>query len=113
MKASQKDYLKFWETLADDISGGMPLIKTLEHVKSTIAKTDIEGITEHLIGDINAGKSLSEAMEPHESIFSRCVCAIVRAGEAGGVLQVIANRIVELAVDRGAVSSRETLEPKC
>lgn len=95
MKPSQQEHLRFWQTLAGDIKTGIPLVESLEHVKAELAGTELEGVTEKLIRDIREGSSLSEAMAPHESTFTRCVCALVRAGEAGGVLDVIARRIAE------------------
>jgi general secretion pathway protein E len=95
MPLTLENHLAFWRTVAKDLSRGKPLLATLGHVKAKLAKTDLARVAEHLIQDISAGSCLSDAMAPHQAAFSRCVCAMVRAAEAGGVLDVIAGRIAE------------------
>ena len=96
MGASIQDHLKFWRTLETGLSDlKQPLVKTLAEAKGTLSGTAFEDVAESLIQDISAGSSFSEAMPPHESVFSRAICTMVRAGEAGGVLDVIVGRIAE------------------
>jgi len=95
MALTLENHLAFWRTIADDLKRGKTLLATLEHAKAKLARADLERVIERLTQDISTGSSLWEAMTPHELAFSRCVRMMVRAGEAGGVLDVIAGRIVE------------------
>jgi len=95
MSLSLQDHLALWRTLANELKAGTPLLSGLQHARSKLQKSDLDRVIEHLIQDISEGSSLSEAMAPHETVFSHCVRTMVRAGEAGGVLEVICGRIAE------------------
>ena len=95
MPPSVEQHVAFWRSIARDLDGGRPLISALEHAAARVQGTDLRAAADAVIQGITAGFCLSEAMREHRSAFSRCVVAMVRAGEAGGVLDVIARRIVE------------------
>ena len=100
MPLTLEDHLAFWRMVAKDLKSGTTLVSTLEHAKTRAAGNDLEQVAQALIQDIKSGNSLSEAMASHESAFSRSVLTMVRAGEAGGVLDVIAGRIAEGLQDK-------------
>jgi len=50
-------------------------------------------VLEQLAEDIRAGSTFSEGMEKHPKVFNRLYVNMVRAGEAGGVLDVVMNRL--------------------
>lgn len=89
------DHRTFWRTLAKAIAAGTPLLESLKRVRAKLSDTDFNQVTETLIRDIENGKALSGAMSRHTSVFPRSICAMVRAGEAGGVLDVATQRIEE------------------
>jgi len=95
MSLTQQHHVTFWRTVAADLKKGRPLVATLEHAKQKLAETELARVAEVLIQAISAGEPFSEAMETHELVFSASVRTMVRAGEAGGVLDVIAERIVD------------------
>ncbi len=53
--------------------------------------------------DIEEGKQFSEAMQRHPSIFDHVFVSMVKAGETGGFMQKILNRIVEMKEKRQAL----------
>jgi type II secretory pathway component PulF len=53
--------------------------------------------------DIEEGKQLSEAMRPHASVFSEVFVSMVKAGETGGFLKKILDRLVEMQEKRQAL----------
>ena len=95
MAATREQHAAFWRILGADLKGGRPLLSALDHAKTRLAGTDLEGVAADLNLGIQGGSTLSEAMGRHETVFSRSVRMMVRAGEAGGVLDVIAARIAE------------------
>ena len=100
MGAALNDHLAFWRTLAKDLHRGVALIAALGRAKRRSKGTDLEAAAAALIREIETGSTLWEAMGAHEAVFSRCVATMVRAGEAGGVLDVIAERIADGLQDR-------------
>ena len=95
MPPTLDQHVTFWRTIAQDLDRGRPLLPALEHAGARLQGTDFHAAASALMGEIGAGAGLSEAMSKHPSAFSRCVTLMVRVGEAGGVLDVIARRIAE------------------
>jgi len=95
MAATREDHMTFWRTIAADLKRGKPLVAVLDHAKTRVAGTELEAAAASIIADIQAGTTLPDAMRKHEAVFSRSVRTMVFAAVAGGVLDVIAERIVE------------------
>ena len=96
MELSVQDHLTFWRALHRGVSAQRKsVVKSLKETLAKVAGTPFEAITQSLIVSILGGDTLSQAMEPHETIFSRSVRTMVQAGEAGSVLDVIMGRIIE------------------
>jgi len=78
----------FSRQLATMVSSGMTILRAL-HVLET--QTDNKLLKETLAavrGDVEAGLLLSDALERHPKVFNPLYVAMVRAGEAGGVLEM-------------------------
>jgi len=95
MKAKLEDHLRFWRTLTKQLNEGTPLVRALEHAGSQLRGTAFAPAVSEIAADIQGGASLSAAMAPYAGLFSRATDDLIRAGEAGGVLDVIAQRVVE------------------
>src|SRR5437764_3003027 len=73
--------------LATMVSSGLPILRAL-HVLETQTKSKLLAQTlADVRKDVEAGLLLSAAMERHPKVFSPLYVAMVRAGEAGGVLE--------------------------
>ncbi len=81
--------------LATMISSGMTLLRTFyvleEQVENKMLKETLGAVRE----DIESGLSFSEALDKHPKVFSPLYVAMVRAGEAGGVLEEALERIAD------------------
>src|SRR5687768_16375784 len=79
--------------LATMISSGMTLLRAFyvleEQVENQMLRETIAAVRE----DIEAGLNFSDALERHPKVFSPLYVAMVRAGEAGGVLEESLERI--------------------
>jgi type IV pilus assembly protein PilC len=79
--------------LATMISSGMTLLRAFyvleEQVENQLLRETVAAVRE----DIEAGLSFSDALERHPKVFSPLYVAMVRAGEAGGVLEDSLERI--------------------
>jgi type IV pilus assembly protein PilC len=79
--------------LATMISSGMTLLRAFyvleEQVENTFLRETISAVRE----DIEAGLNFSDALERHPKVFNPLYVAMVRAGEAGGVLEESLERI--------------------
>ena len=92
-KIREKDIVVFARQFATMINAGLPIIQCLdllgeEEQNKTFAKV-IKSIKE----DIEGGSSLSEALKKYPDVFNELFINLVAAGEAGGILDVILNRL--------------------
>lgn len=85
----------FTRQLATLINAGLPLLKGLavlakqeKHPALKAAITDISGLVE-------GGSTFSEALYAHSKIFNKLYINMVKAGEIGGVLDVVLNRLAD------------------
>jgi type IV pilus assembly protein PilC len=72
---------------------GIPVVKSLSILEGQMRPGPFKFVLGDLVEDVSAGTPLSEAMAKHERIFDELYTSMVRAGEAGGVLDTILNRL--------------------
>lgn len=93
-RENASDVVTFTRQLATMIVAGLPLSDALRILKlqaSPVFATRLSMI----LGDIEGGMSFSDALQKHKRIFSPVYIALVRVGEAAGVLDSILNRLGE------------------
>ncbi len=94
-RISRKDILFFTEELYTLLHAGLPLDRSLNITAELTSKPALRAIIEDVLKQIRGGKSLAEGLATHPKQFSRLYVNMIRAGEAGGVLDVILERLVE------------------
>ncbi len=98
-----KHVMVFTRQFATLIDAGLPIIKSLsilsEQVESVVFKEKIQQISK----DIEAGGTLSDALAKHPKVFDNLYVNMVRAGEIGGVLEAVLNKIAEFLEKRQAI----------
>jgi len=88
-----KDLIIFTRQLATMIDAGLPLVQCLEILGSQSPNRAFASILENVRSQIESGKTFSEALARHPKVFSELYVNLVAAGEAGGVLDTILNRL--------------------
>jgi type IV pilus assembly protein PilC len=105
-RIKNKHIVTFTRQLATLIDAGLPILRSLyilqEQVESVLFKERIGRMAK----DIESGSSLSEAMARHPKVFDKLYVNMVRAGEIGGVLEAILNKIAEFLEKRQAMMSK-------
>ena len=94
-RVSGKDILFFTEELSTLVHAGLPLDRSLTIAAELASKPALRTVIHDVLNQIKAGKSLAESLAAHPRHFSRLYVNMVRAGEAGGVLDIILQRLVE------------------
>ena len=96
-RVKAKDLTAFTRQLATLVNAGLPLMRCIEVLKKqkmAPAMADcLDGISESIAG----GGTFSEALTAYPKIFDHLYVNMVKAGEAGGVLEVVLNRLAEFA----------------
>jgi type IV pilus assembly protein PilC len=72
---------------------GIPVVKALSILEGQTKPGPFKYVLAELVEDVSAGTPVSEAMAKHEAVFDELYTAMVRAGEAGGVLDAILSRL--------------------
>ena len=81
--------------LATMISSGMTLLRAFYVLEDQIENKMLRDCLGEVRADIEAGISFSEALSKHPKIFNPLYVAMVRAGEAGGVLEQSLDRVAD------------------
>ncbi len=85
----------FTRQLATLIDAGLPLLRGLmvlaKQEKDVVLKTAIGGLADAVQG----GSTFSESLAQHPKIFNKLYINMVKAGEVGGVLELVLNRLAE------------------
>src|SRR5262245_4764608 len=91
------------------IDAGLPLVQSLEILGGQQNNRTFQKILFQVRQDIEGGSSLADALRRHPKVFDDLFCNMVAAGEAGGILDTILQRLatyIEKIVKlRGAVRS--------
>ena len=90
---SDKDIVIFTRQFATMIDAGLPLVQALEILsKQTENKRLAQTITE-VKGDVESGFTYADALRKHPRMFNDLYVNMVAAGESGGILDTILNRL--------------------
>ena len=83
----------FTRQLATLVKAGMPLLRSLEVLARQEKNVAFRGVIEDLAETIRSGGNLSDGLERQPRIFDRLYVNMVKAGEAGGVLDTVLERL--------------------
>ena len=92
-KVSGKSLCVFTRQFATMIDAGLPLIQGLEILGSQEPNLTLKKAVGTIRGDVESGSTLSNALKKHPKIFSDLYVSLVSAGEMGGMLDTILNRL--------------------
>lgn len=92
-KVKQKDLVVFTRQLSTMISAGVPLIRSLSTLQTQTDNKYFNTVIGNVAKEVEGGAPLAEAMSKHPNVFSEVYVNMVRAGEAGGILDDILKRL--------------------
>lgn len=94
-KVKDKDIIVFTRQFATMIDAGLPLVQALDILsKQTVNKTLAKAIVD-IKADVEGGSTYADALRGHPRVFSELYANMVAAGEAGGILDTILNRLTQ------------------
>jgi type IV pilus assembly protein PilC len=92
-KVKQKEVVIFARIFATMINAGLPLIQCLELLAQQEQNKTFAQIITAIKEDIEGGSTLSDALRKYPNIFDDLFVNLVAAGESGGILDVILQRL--------------------
>lgn len=94
-RISQEDVAVFTQEIATLLKAGLPLDRCLEILVGLSASEPVRQMMNQIREEVRGGAALSKAMESQQGVFSRFYLNMIRAGEAGGALDVVLQRLTE------------------
>ena len=94
-KVKPKVLTTFTRQLATLVDAGLPLLRGLRVLGKQERNPALKGIIEELAVAIEGGSTFSEGLALHPKTFNKLFINMVKAGEMGGVLEVVLNRLSE------------------
>jgi type IV pilus assembly protein PilC len=85
----------FTRQLATLVQAGLPLLRGLRVLQKQEKSANLKGILGDLSTAIEGGSTFSESLAQHPKVFNRLFVNMVKAGEIGGVLEVVLKRLSE------------------
>ncbi|MCL4742610.1 MAG: type II secretion system F family protein [Phycisphaerales bacterium] len=94
-RVSAKQLTVFTRQLSTLQDAGLPLLRSLQILEAQAKPGPLKNTLLGVCEEVEGGSSLSEAMAKHPRAFDRLYTKMVNAGEIGGVLDVILQRLAE------------------
>src|SRR5271170_4209839 len=96
-KVKPKVLTTFTRQLATLVDAGLPLLRGLRVLEKQERNRTLKRILGELALSIEGGSTFSEALAQHPKVFNRLFVNMVKAGELGGVLEVVLKRLAEFS----------------
>jgi type IV pilus assembly protein PilC len=94
-KVKSKVLCTFTRQLATLVDAGLPLLRGLRVLEKQERNPTLKEIIGDLAVSIEGGSTFSEGLAQHPKVFNRLFVNMVKAGELGGVLEVVLTRLAE------------------
>lgn len=96
-KVKPKVLTTFTRQLATLVDAGLPLLRGLRVLEKQERNAALKKILGDLAQSIEGGSTFSEALAQHPKVFNKLFVNMVKAGELGGVLEVVLKRLAEFS----------------
>jgi type IV pilus assembly protein PilC len=101
-----KDKAVFSRQLSVMVSAGVPLVRALGILSDQCVNPKMAKALEILSADVQQGTNMSESMRKSPAIFDRLYTAMIQAGEVGGVLDDVLERLSKLLEDTSRLQNQ-------
>ncbi len=92
-KVTDKDVVILTRQLATMIDAGLPLVQCLDILGSQTDSKALAKVITQVRSDVESGATFAEALKKHPKVFDNLYVNMVAAGEAGGILDTILQRL--------------------
>jgi type IV pilus assembly protein PilC len=92
-RIKSKDLTVFSRQFATMVNSGLAMLRCLYVLEEQTPNKKLATVIGAVRADVEAGISLSDALEKHPAVFNKLYVSMVRAGEIGGILDEVLNRV--------------------
>ena len=99
----QKDLLVFFRQLAVILQSGVALAQGLMLIAENMTNPRLASCVQHIAARLSAGEELSLSLRLYPKVFEPLAVGLIEAGEAGGILEEVLDRIALLLEERAKI----------
>ena len=99
----QKDLLVFFRQLAVILQSGVPLAQGLLLIAENMTNQRLASCIQHIAARLSAGEELSLSLKQYPKVFEPLAVGLIEAGEAGGILEQVLDRVALLLEERAKI----------
>ena len=101
-----KDIVVFCREFSALVNSGIAIMRALNILSSQAENSRLADILKQVRNEVEQGISLSEAFSKHPKVFDKLFISMIKAGETGGVLDEVLNRISSFMEYRAKLSAK-------
>ena len=105
-RISRKELMIFTRQLATLIDAGLPLLQSLQVLHKQEPNANLRATLGALGDAVQGGSTFSDALSSYPKLFNRLFVNMVKAGEIGGVLEVVLKRLAEYQEKAGKLRGK-------
>ncbi len=105
-KVPLKSIMPFTRQLAVLVGAGLPLLRSLRILSEQTSSANLKEALLGISHEIESGNTLSEGMAKYPRVFDRLFVNMIRAGEIGGALEQVLERLAIFAEKSAAIRSK-------
>ncbi|GAG64582.1 unnamed protein product [marine sediment metagenome] len=91
-----RDLTVFYRQFSTMVNAGLTLVSSLDILIEQVENKTLSNVIKTVKSDVEAGSTLADAFAKQPQVFSELNISMIRAGEIGGVLDEILNKIADL-----------------
>lgn len=92
-KVTEKDIVLFTRQFATMIDAGLPLVQCLDILANQTDNRTFKQMLKQIKSDVESGSTFADALKKHPKTFDELFVNLIAAGEVGGILDTILNRL--------------------
>ena len=92
-KVTVRDLVIFTRQFAVMVDAGLPLVQCLQILRDQQENVTMKNVLTHVKTDVESGSTFAEALKKHPKVFDDLYVNLIAAGEVGGILDTILNRL--------------------
>ncbi|MHB8836163.1 MAG: type II secretion system F family protein [Candidatus Methylomirabilia bacterium] len=105
-RVSAEDFILYNRQMATLIAAGLPFLRSLGTIRDQTKSPRLRQVLEEVYTEIESGSSFSAALVHHPETFSQLYISMIRAGEEGGLLEKVLDRLATLAEQESVQRAR-------
>jgi type IV pilus assembly protein PilC len=103
LKVPQKDLLIFFRQLSVILESGVALAQGMILIAENMNNLKLAHCVQQISMRLNAGEELSQSLKQYPKVFEPLAVGLIEAGEAGGILETVLDRIALLLEERAKI----------